>query len=128
MKHWQVLRPGDVVDVVAPASHTTQDKLDHGSQWLESHGFIPRIPQGIIQGDVFFAAPFELQLEQFKSALASDSKAIWCVRGGYGSMRLIPHLMKMKPPKKPKLLLGFSDITALHLFFTQQWKIGRAHI
>ncbi len=47
--------------------------------------------------------------------------------GGYGSMRLIPHLHKLKAPKKPKLFIGFSDITSLHLYFNQEWKWPTIH-
>lgn len=121
-KTWQTLRPGDVVDIIAPASHSPLHRFEEGVEWVKSAGLIPRIQEGMIQTDLFFAAPLEVQLEQLKYALYSDSKAIWCLRGGYGSMRLIPHLLKMRPPKRPKLFIGFSDITSLHLFFSQNWK------
>jgi muramoyltetrapeptide carboxypeptidase len=120
-KSWSFLRAADVVDVIAPASHSPADKLEAGITWVEQTGLVPRVPADIIKTDVFFAAPLELQLSHLRAALASDSRAIWCLRGGYGSMRLIPHLLKQVPPKKPKLFIGFSDITALHLFFTQNW-------
>lgn len=118
---WNYLKPNDTVDIIAPASSSPFNRLDDGVSWLETTGLIPRVPHDIIQTDLFFAAPLEVQLKHLKEALYSDSKAIWCLRGGYGSMRLIPHLLKLKAPKKPKLFIGFSDITALHLFFTQHW-------
>lgn len=121
-KNWSFLKKNDIVDIIAPASHSPLQKFEDGISWVEQAGLIPRVPEGMIQPDLFFAAPLEVQLEQLKSALYSDSKAIWCLRGGYGSMRLIPHLLKLKPPKKPKLFIGFSDITSLHLFFSQNWK------
>lgn len=118
---WTYLRPDDIVDIVAPASHSPLHKLEDGIQWVENIGLIPHVPHDIVQTDLFFAAPLEVQLRHLKEAIYSDSKAIWCLRGGYGSMRLIPYLKKLKPPKKPKLFIGFSDITALHLFFSQEW-------
>lgn len=118
---WSYLSPGDTVEIIAPASHSPLNKLEDGIKWVESTGLKPHVPNNIVQTDLFFAAPLEVQLEHLKAALKSDAKAIWCLRGGYGSMRLIPHLLKMKPPKKPKLFIGFSDITALHLFFSQKW-------
>ena len=123
MKHksWSYLRPNDIVDIIAPASHSPADKLQRGLDWIRSVGLIPHVPEDLIKTDLFFAAPLELQLDQLKRALYSDSKAIWCLRGGYGSMRLVPHLAKLRPPKKPKLFIGFSDITSLHLFFSQNW-------
>lgn len=120
-KFWPFLKPNDVVDIIAPASSSPTHKLEDGVKWVENVGLIPRVPHDIIKPELFFAAPLDVQLTHLKNALYSDSKAIWCLRGGYGSMRLIPHLMKLKPPKKAKLFIGFSDITSLHLFFTQKW-------
>lgn len=127
-KHsWSYLQKNDIVDIIAPASHSPTHKLEAGISWVESIGLIPRVPKDIIKTDIFFAAPLEIQLEHLKRALYSDSKAIWCLRGGYGSMRLIPHLLKLRPPKKPKLFIGFSDITSLHMFFNQQWNWPTIH-
>jgi muramoyltetrapeptide carboxypeptidase len=120
-KTWKFLSEGDIVDIIAPASHSPELKLEGGCQWLESLGLVPRVPKNLIRPDAFFASSLENQFEQLKSALYSDSKAIWCLRGGYGSMRLIPLLKKLKAPKRPKLFVGFSDITSLHLYFNQVW-------
>jgi muramoyltetrapeptide carboxypeptidase len=121
-KTWSVLKKNDIVDIIAPASNTPPARFEDGLSWIKDIGLIPRVPEGMLQTDLFFAAPLEVQLKLLTEALHSDSKAIWCLRGGYGSMRLIPHLLKIKPPKKPKLFIGFSDITSLHLFFAQEWK------
>ena len=118
---WSLLKPSDTVDIIAPASQSTEEKLSDGVKWIQSIGLTPRVPKDIIKTDLYFAARLETQIEHLKNALYSESKAIWCLRGGYGSMRLIPHLAKLKPPKHPKLFIGFSDITSLHLFFTQAW-------
>ncbi len=121
-KSWTFLKPGDIVDIIAPASNSPSQKIEDGMSWLAEAKLIPRVPENLIQTDLFFSAPLPVQIEHLKEALYSDSKAIWCLRGGYGSMRLIPHLLKFIPPKKPKFFIGFSDITALHLFFSQHWK------
>lgn len=119
---WTYLQKNDIVDIIAPASHSPLERLENGTEWVKSVGLIPRIPHDLIKPDVFFASPLETQLKHLKEALYSDSKAIWCLRGGYGSMRLVPHLLKLRPPKKPKVFIGFSDITALHIFFSDHWK------
>jgi muramoyltetrapeptide carboxypeptidase len=124
---WNYLKAGDIVDIIAPASHSPETRLDEGVEWLRSLGLAPRLPHDLIDPDLFFAASLEQQLEHLQDALHSDSKAIWCLRGGYGSMRLIPYLKKMTPPKKPKLFIGFSDITSLHLFFNQNWNWPTLH-
>lgn len=63
----------------------------------------------------------EQRLKSLLKALQSDADIIWCLRGGYGSARLIDQLAKLDPPQKQKLFIGYSDITALHLFLHQQW-------
>lgn len=126
-KRWECLRPGDAVDIIAPASHTSQLALDSGVAWLRSLGLVPRLRKGLIKGDLFFAADLDFQKKDILHAIESDSKAIWCVRGGYGSMRLIPMLEKLKAPHHSKVLLGFSDITSLHLFFNQKWNWPTLH-
>ena len=124
---WEPFLLNDTIDIVAPASASNEDKLHQGLTWLKKNGLNSRVPKNLIDKDVFFASTLENQWEQFKAALDSDSKAIWCLRGGYGSMRLIPLLEKITPPKKPKLLIGFSDITALHLYFNQKWNWPSLH-
>lgn len=46
---------------------------------------------------------------------------IWCINGGYGSAKLINYLQKQSKPKCEKIFIGYSDITALHLFLSQKW-------
>lgn len=121
MKNWSHLCPGDIIDVIAPASPCPRENLDAGVRWIEEQGYVARVPEKIIQGDVFFAAPLKQQLEMLKEAVYSDSKMLWSLRGGHGSMRLIPAMEKWKIPKQTKLFMGFSDVTALHLFFGQKW-------
>lgn len=111
-----------IIDIVAPASKASQEVFDKGLKWIENHGFVPRYQKNIMKQDLFFASKLENQIEHFLTALYSnDSDIIWCLRGGYGSMRLIPHLASLKKPKKEKIFVGFSDITSLHLFLTQKW-------
>jgi muramoyltetrapeptide carboxypeptidase len=127
MKSWPFLRAGDRVDIIAPASHGPLDRLAKGKAWLEAAGLTVHVPEKLIDPDLFFASELHAQVSQLQDALSSESRAIWCLRGGYGSMRLIPLLKKIRPPTKPKLFVGFSDVTALHLFFQQEWKWPTLH-
>jgi muramoyltetrapeptide carboxypeptidase len=124
---WKTLQKFDAVEIVAPASTSTEMKLRQGLDWLIAKGLRPQFPSDMIRKDLFFAAPLEQQWEHFKQALYSDSKVIWCLRGGYGSMRLLPLLAKLPRPDKPKLMIGFSDITSLHIFFNQEWNWPTLH-
>ena len=59
--------------------------------------------------------------------LADDSAAVWCLRGGYGASKLIPELDKIDFSNTNKPIIGFSDITALHIYFTQKYNICTVH-
>ena len=78
--------------------------------------------------DFLCAGPRENRFKDLKKALlAEDSKMIWCLRGGYGSLQLLESLKTMIPPRKAKLFVGLSDITSLHIFFTQCWGWSTLH-
>ncbi|MBO4405582.1 MAG: LD-carboxypeptidase [Alphaproteobacteria bacterium] len=62
------------------------------------------------------------RLLRLKHSINSDSKIIWAMRGGFGSYKLINSLKNLPDPKKKKVLIGFSDITALNLYVSQNWK------
>ena len=63
------------------------------------------------------------RFNNLKAAIYGDKKIIWAVRGGYGSARLFDELSLLTPPLQQKVLVGYSDVTFLHLFFNQWgWK------
>jgi muramoyltetrapeptide carboxypeptidase len=64
----------------------------------------------------------EQRYQYFKTALfCKDSSVVWATRGGYGCARLIPYLLNQSKPPVHKWVIGYSDITALHLFVSQKW-------
>jgi len=80
------------------------------------------MPENIFGKDLLCANADAARLLHLQEALLNqESKAVWCLKGGYGCARLIPELIKLMPPEKAKLFIGFSDITVLHLFLQQQW-------
>jgi muramoyltetrapeptide carboxypeptidase len=118
---WQPLKPGDLVDLVAPGWPCTEAELQEGIRKMESWGLRVRRPEGLFGSD-------QVRLQSLREALeAKDSKAIWCARGGYGSLRLMPTLMGWKRPSRCKLFVGYSDITTLHLWFNQKWGWPTVH-
>lgn len=127
MNLWPPLQAGDVVDVISPGSASPLEQLDKSKKFLTSWGLIPRIPAGLMAPHYFHSNDDEHRFEFLKAALLSDSKLIWCLRGGYGSNRLLPRLAKMKKPKTRKLLLGLSDVSSLHVFLNQEWKWPTIH-
>jgi muramoyltetrapeptide carboxypeptidase len=117
-----LLVPGDVVDVVAPGFRCTQEQLEGGIAFLQRQGLVPRVPPDLFGDDVLCANTDAHRFAQLRKALyARDSRAVWCVRGGYGAIRFIERLQALMPPRRPKLLIGYSDATTLHQLLNLFW-------
>lgn len=122
------LNKGDIVDIVAPASACSEENLKLGIKWIESMGFKPRYSPQILQPDLYLSNSDQFRFQDLKKAFyAKDSKAIWCLRGGYGSFRLWPELLKLSKKAPPKLFIGLSDITSMHQFVNQVWQWPSLH-
>lgn len=128
-KPWQSLKKNSIVDIIAPASHVTDKAIvEKIKNLFASWQLIPRISPDLFGPDLLCANSDEQRFQQLKDALLNPtSEAIWCLRGGYGCIRLIPSLLKLTTPEKCKLFIGFSDITALHLFLQQKWHWQTLH-
>ncbi len=122
------LKPGDSIDIIAPASRCTDNQLILLKNLFESWQLTCMIADTIFGDDVFCANTDEIRFTHLVNALKnSQTKAVICARGGYGSMRLIPDLTKIAPPASPKLFVGMSDTTALQLYLQQQWQWPTLH-
>ena len=128
MKTIPRLKAGDSVEIIAPASRSTNHQLAALKALLESWQLRCLVDDAIFGDDLLCAQSDENRLQLLTNALQRpETKAIICVRGGYGSMRLIPALMALPKPDAMKLFVGMSDITALHLFLQQQWQWPTIH-
>lgn len=121
-KGWHPLKKGALIDVIAPASRCSLEELEAGVKVLESWGYQVRVPKDLFGGHWTHSHNTEVRGRHLVQALqAQDSQAVWCLRGGYGSLKLLPLLQKIKRPPPCKLFLGLSDITSLHIFLNQVW-------
>ncbi|GIV58357.1 MAG: peptidase S66 [Rhodothermaceae bacterium] len=113
----EALRPGDLVGVVAPGSAPADDAaLAAGIERLAAHGFRVEVAPNVRARHGYLAGPDSVRLAAFNTFLRRpDVKALFCARGGYGSLRLLPDLDYEAARRHPKLLVGYSDVTALHL-------------
>lgn len=128
MKKLPILKPGDTVSIIAPASRCTEKQLIDLKEVLTSWNLNCLIDDDIFGDDLLCANKDEIRFKSLKNALLdAEVKAIICARGGYGCTRLIPELMKVISPISPKLFLGMSDITALNLFLQQRWQWPVVH-
>lgn len=109
------LSPGSAVRVVAPSSPFESRLIWRGMGWL-SERYEVRYDRGIFATRGFLAGDDARRREELQAALSEpEVAAIVCARGGYGLSRYV-HLLDLRPMiAQPKWLVGFSDVTALHV-------------
>jgi muramoyltetrapeptide carboxypeptidase len=102
--------------VVAPASPFDPAALEAGLAVLRGPlGLRPRLRPDLTARAGYLAGDDGRRLEEWREAVADrEARAIFCARGGYGTMRLLPAIDPAPLLADPKLLVGFSDVTALH--------------
>jgi len=112
----RALRPGDLIGVAAPAGPVEEDRLGRGIAELERLGFAVRVADGVRQRKGFTAGTVENRLRQLHGLFADPAvAAIACARGGAGTIQLLAGLDRELLRRNPKVLLGYSDATLLHL-------------
>jgi muramoyltetrapeptide carboxypeptidase len=111
MQRPEALRPGDEVAIVAPAGPFARQVFERGLALLSTR-YRPRFGEGLFARHRYLAGSDARRLAELQEALDAPAiRAVFCARGGYGAMRLLPRL-KLAGRCKP--LVGFSDVTALH--------------
>lgn len=114
------LEKGDLIAIVFPASFLnnrkkSQEAIDKKIAWLKQRGYRTALYPIKINPKGYFAGTDKERAEALMSAWKNDRvKAIWCYRGGYGTCRVLDLLDYEWIKTHPKILLGMSDITALH--------------
>lgn len=124
----------DQVDIIAPSSKGKGSDLTTIKEYVEALGFYPHVSEKIYSNDnPFYSNSDEFRASDLISALTDDSKIIWCIRGGTGASRLIPYLERLSNDKKEriaqnkKILIGYSDITALHIYLQVKYDWQTLH-
>ncbi len=112
------LRAGDPVTVIAPAGPFDRASFEAGLAIIARRYEVEYGP-GLLMRHRYLAGSDARRLGELWGALAgTDSRAVFCARGGYGVMRLLAGLEGLAPVAKP--VIGFSDITALHQMLQRQ--------
>ncbi len=108
------LAKGDVIGLITPGSYISDESLEKAVSNLESLGFVVKMGKHIRAKHGFVAGTDAQRLEDLHSMFGdSEVAGVWCARGGYGCSRLLPALDYELIRKHPKVLIGYSDITAL---------------
>ncbi len=111
------LKTGDTVAIVATSGilKNRTDEIDKAKALLSSWGLHAVVGKHVFNQNNHFAGTDAERWKDLQEAMnAPNISAIWCARGGYGAVRILDKLDFTKFNEKPKWLIGFSDITALH--------------
>lgn len=119
---WTTLEKGDFVDVIAPGYGSQEDSIETAKNNIQKFGLSARIPEDLIEPQALgYSNTEQYRVNHLKQVLGSqEAKVIWALRGGRGTSTLLRYLKGWEPMSPPKLIVGFSDITGLHLLATQR--------
>lgn len=127
MKTPDFLRKGDTVAIVCPASYI-KNHIKNSISILNSWGLDVKIGETVTAQHHQFAGTDTLRASDLQTALDMPGiKAVFAARGGYGTVRIIDNLDFNNFVKKPKWVIGFSDITVLHSHIHHNFNIPTIH-
>ena len=111
------LRKGDLIGLVSPASApSSPEKIEKGVRYLESLGYRARVGPHASSVRGYLAGTDEERAADFNSMINDPKvKAIFALRGGYGTPRLLDMLDYRGLRRSPKIIVGYSDLTSLQL-------------
>jgi len=112
------------IAVIAPAFPPKADKTKKGITYLKNRGF-KIIESATLSGNFgYLSAPDELRAQEINACFADDNiDAIFCARGGWGTLRMLDKLDYETIKNNPKLLVGYSDITSLQMAIWHKSKV-----
>lgn len=114
------LKLGDTIGLVSPSSSTSIDNVKKSQELLIEMGFKVKIGKSPYEKYGYLSGSDEIRANDINNMFKDQEvDAIICLRGGYGSPRLLDLIDYDLVKNNPKIFVGYSDITALHIAFTQ---------
>jgi muramoyltetrapeptide carboxypeptidase len=115
------LEPGDLVGLIAPGGHTTSKSIEKAVRNIEALGLRVKLGDNVSAVHGNYGGTVAQRLDDLHDMFADPQvNAIWAIRGGSGCISLLPHIDYQLIRDNPKVLIGYSDITALHLAIHRQ--------
>jgi muramoyltetrapeptide carboxypeptidase len=116
----EALRPGDTIGLIAPAGPVREKELEDCIRMLSGFGYPVKIGRSAGKAYGYLAGKDSYRKDDLEAMfLDPEVKAVFCLRGGYGSLRIIDRIDYEVIRRHPKIFVGYSDITALHIAIRQ---------
>ncbi len=125
----RALRPGDTVGLITPSTYVTDpDRLELVRRTIDYLGLKAKWGANVRKREGYLGGSIQARVDDLHTAFSDpEVKGVFCVRGGYGSAMLLDRIDFALIRRNPKIFLGYSDITALHLGIHQQTGLVTFH-
>ncbi len=122
------LKNGDAIGVVVPAGPVNRERIERALTRIQARGLRTKTYGDIYRSCGYLAGDDATRAAELMAAFADpETSAVWCARGGYGVMRLLDRIDFDVIRRNPKVFVGFSDITALHIAIGQRTGLVTFH-
>ncbi|MBN2794323.1 MAG: LD-carboxypeptidase [Clostridia bacterium] len=122
------LKKGDLIAIIAPSSPASQMQLEQVAMNMDKWQYKYEMLPSCTARHGHFAGTDDIRLKDLHEAFSNDAyQGIFCLKGGYGTPRLLSQIDYEMIEKHPKVFLGYSDITALHLALNQKSNLMTYH-
>ncbi len=122
------LKIGDTIGIVAPSSPVIHKVIEKAIKQLEAWGYKVRVGDSCYQKQRYLSGADDVRANDINRFFKDKGiKAILCLRGGYGSARILPSIDYSTIIENPKIFVGFSDITSLHIAINKYCKLVTFH-
>ncbi|HNY40004.1 MAG TPA: LD-carboxypeptidase [Bryobacteraceae bacterium] len=117
----KALRPGDTVALITPSTYVSDpDKLELARRTIVYFGLKARWGANVGKREGYLGGSIQARVDDLHAAFADpEVKAVFCIRGGYGAAMLLDRIDFDLIRRNPKIFIGYSDITALHMAIHQ---------
>lgn len=122
------LRKGDTIGLIGPSSPTPLERINPTVKELENLGFKVVVGASCYGQHGYLSGRDDIRAKDIKEMFKNKYiDGIWCIRGGYGTPRILDMLDYDAIRSNPKVFIGYSDITALHIAINQQCNLVTFH-
>lgn len=122
------LKKGDLIGIFAPARKIAASEIEMAIRLIEKAGFRARIGRNIFASEHQFAGSDAQRAEDLQELINDkEVRAIFCARGGYGSVRIVELIDWKKLRDDPKWIVGYSDVTVFHSHINQKLGLESLH-